>query len=355
MAHLEHYTKKERWAVVREASRDASLYKNYVDHERTDLNYAMVNTLSSIFGTPIVRDYKFYAGSELRDEVERGLRARVEQYQKETGCQVRKNSVVLSSWVVQCPEVLRGDVDNEKKFFEEVNGFMMKELGRKNVIATFVHYDETTPHCHVHTVPCGHNRKTGKPAIGSNAVYTREYLKDFHVRFNDHMEAAFGIKNLIVTEERVTSQRGNLSLVEFKKAKLTEEVEKLTEEVEDLEIRKKKGVTDVLALQDTQRDLKESTNALRARMDELEARNRELVIRNVELQNSVKNLEESEKNYKRIVKEAHEQYKEVTRKITDLWQRLFRYEKQANDVSKKRAYRNLRSEIEKDEDMDLEL
>lgn len=355
MAHLEHYTKKERWAVVREASRDASLYKNYVDHERTDLNYAMVNVFSNVFGRPVVRDYKFYAGSELRDEVERFLRARVEQYQKDTGCQVRKNSVVLSSWVVQCPEVLRGDVDNEKKFFEEVNGFMMKELGRENVIATFVHYDETTPHCHVHTVPCGHNRKTGKPAIGSNAVYTREYLKDFHVRFNDHMEAVFGIKNLIVTEERVTSQRGNLSLVEFKKAKLTEEVEKLTEEVEGLEICKKKASDDVLALQGTQRDLEQSTSSLRARMDELEARNRELVIRNAELQYSVNQLEESEQGYKRQLKELHAQYKEVTSKIADLWQRLFRYEKQTNDVMKKSSYRKLRSEIEKDEDVDLEL
>lgn len=352
MAHLEHYTKTERFAVIKEAVRDLKEYKNYVDPERTHLNYTIVN---SFYGVTLFEGVKPEHRADFRESIDKALKARVEQYQRWTGCQVRKNTVVLSSWVVQCPEVLRGDVDNEKKFFTEVNSFMRRELGEENVIATFVHYDETTPHCHVHTVPCGHNRKTGKPAIGSNAVYTREYLKDFHVRFNDHMEAAFGIKNLIVTEERVTSQRGNLSLVEFKKAKLTEEVEKLTEEVEELEICKKKGVTDVLALQDTQRDLEQSTNALRARMDELEARNRELVIRNAELQNSVKKLEEEKQGYERILKDMHKQYKEVTSKIADLWQRLFRYEKQTNDVSKKRAYRNLRSEIEKDEDVDLEL
>lgn len=353
MAHLEHYTKTERFAVIKEAVRDLKEYKNYVDPERTHLNYALVNTYANKRGGGVMV-YEDVTPDLVRS-VDRELKERVEEYQQETGCQVRKNSVVLSSWVVQCPEALRGNVENEKMFFHHVNTFMMKELGDKNVIATFVHYDETTPHCHVHTVPCGHNRKTGKPAIGSNAVYTREYLKDFHVRFNDHMEAAFGIKNLIVTEERVTSQRGNLSLVEFKKAKLTEEVEKLTEEVKELEICKKKGSDDVLALQDTQRDLEQSTSSLRARMDELEARNRELVVRNAELQYSVKQLEESEQGYKRQLKELHAQYKEVTSKIADLWQRLFRYEKQTNDVMKKSSYRKLRSEIEKDEDVDLEL
>lgn len=348
MAHLEHYTKTERFAVIKEAVRDLKEYKNYVDPDRTHLNYTIANLWDGV---------TLFEGANpgLREDIDKALKARVEEYKRWTGCQVRKNTVVLSSWVVQCPEVLRGDVDNEKKFFVEVNSFMRRELGERNVIATFVHYDETTPHCHVHTVPCGHNRKTGKPAIGSNAVYTREYLKDFHVRFNDHMEAAFGIKNLIVTEERVTSQRGNLSLVEFKKAKLTEEVEKLTEEVKELEICKKKGSDDVLALQDTQRDLEQSTSSLRARMDELEARNRELVVRNAELQYSVKQLEESEQGYKRQLKELHAQYKEVTSKIADLWQRLFRYEKQTNDVMKKSSYRKLRSEIEKDEDVDLEL
>lgn len=343
MAHVDHYTKTERVAIVKEASRDLKEYRNYVDPDRTHLNYTVMNGKDGkrIYGSDVSPKF-------VMSRVNFDLKGRVYDYQRETGCQVRKNSVTLSSWVVQCPEILRGDVEVEKRFFDEVNGFMMKELGKENVIAMFVHFDETTPHCHVHTVPCGHNRNTGKPAIGSNAVYTRQYLKDFHVRFNDHMESAFGIKNLIVTEERVTSQKGNLSLTEFKKAKLTEEVE-------NLEICKKKGVRDVLALQGTQRYLEQSTNALRAHMDELEARNRILTKRNMELQHTVKRLEEDKQSYERILKEAHAQYKEVTNKIADLWQRLFRYEKQTNDVIKKRAYRNLRSEIEKDEDVDLEL
>lgn len=423
MAHVDHYKKTERRAIVKEAVRDLKEYKNYVDPDRTHLNYALVNTYANVRGVGAIV-YENVTPDLVRS-VDRALKERVEEYQQETGCQVRKNSVVLSSWVVQCPEALRGNVENEKMFFDQVNTFMIKELGNKNVIATFVHYDETTPHCHVHTVPCGHNRNTGKPAIGSNAVYTREYLKDFHVRFNDHMEAVFGIKNLIVTEERVTSQKGNLSLTEFKKAKLKEEVAEMTKEIENIEIYKKKVVSEVLDLQTIQRDLTFNISRLRAHNDELEARNdelknknkeltnennkltvqkdwlvkesegrkelneewkketselvkqhaelsannkiltnendkltnenEELRIRNTVLNNAVKKLEESKQSYERIVKEAHEQYKDVTRKITDLLQRLFRYEKQANDISKKRAYRNLRSEIEKDEDMDLEL
>ena len=343
MAHLDHYTKAERVAIVKEASRDLKEYRNYVDPDRTHLNYTVMNSKDGkrIYGSDVSPKF-------VMSRVNFGLKGRVYDYQRETGCQVRKNSVTLSSWVVQCPEILRGDVEVEKRFFDEVNGFMMKELGKENVIAMFVHFDETTPHCHVHTVPCGHNRDTGKPAIGSNAVYTRGYLKDFHVRFNDHMEAVFGMKNLIVTPERVTSQKGNLSLTEFKKAKLTEEVE-------NLEICKKKGVRDVLALQDTQRDLEQSTNALRARMDELEARNQILTKRNIELQHTVKRLEEDKQGYERILKDMHKQYREVTQKIGQLWNRLLGYEERTNDINKKRLYRNLRNEIQRDEDVDLEL
>ena len=364
MAHLEHYTKTERFAVIKEAVRDLKEYKNYVDPDRTHLNYTIANLWDGV---------TLFEGANpgLREDIDKALKARVEEYKRWTGCQVRKNTVVLSSWVVQCPEVLRGDVDNEKKFFEEVNGFMMKELGRENVIATFVHYDETTPHCHVHTVPCGHNRKTGKPAIGSNAVYTREYLKDFHVRFNDHMEAVFGIKNLIVTEERVTSQRGNLSLVEFKKAKLTEEVEKLTEEVEHLEICKKKGVDDVLALQDTQRDLEQSTSSLRARMDELEVRNQTLTKENEELkaendgletryqekrQSFLEDLIRLKNERDQLQKENDELqdtvnylktvYNGLVQKAKTLSNKLNWWVKSSEDIETKRRSRELKREIE---------
>lgn len=369
MAHVDHYTKTERFAVIKEAVRDLKEYKNYVDPERTHLNYALVNTYANTrgVGAMVYEDVT----PDLVRSVDRALKERVEEYQQETGCQVRKNSVVLSSWVVQCPEALRGNVDDEKRFFNEVNGFMMKELGKENVIATFVHYDETTPHCHVHTVPCGHNRNTGKPAIGSNAVYTREYLKDFHVRFNDHMEAVFGIKNLIVTEERVTSQRGNLSLVEFKKAKLTEEVEKLTEEVEHLEICKKKGVDDVLALQDTQRDLEQSTSSLRARMDELEVRNQTLTKENEELkaendgletryqekrQSFLEDLIRLKNERDQLQKENNELqdtvnylktvYNGLVQKAKTLSNKLNWWVKSSEDIETKRRSRELKREIE---------
>lgn len=320
MAHVDHYTKTERVAIVKEASRDLKEYRNYVDPDRTHLNYTVMNG----------KDGKRIYGSDVSpyfvmSRVNFDLKARVYDYQRETGCQVRKNSVTLSSWVVQCPEILRGDVEVEKRFFDEVNGFMMKELGKENVIAMFVHFDETTPHCHVHTVPCGHNRNTGKPAIGSNAVYTRQYLKDFHVRFNDHMEAVFGIENLIVTPERVTSQKGNLSLTEFKKAKLTEEVE-------NLEICKKKGVRDVLALQDTQRYLEQSTNALRARMDELEACNKELEKENKELQDTVDFLKKL--------------YEDLVTKVKGLRDKLNWWVKSSEDIETKQRSRKLKGEIE---------
>ena len=340
MAHVDHYTKTERVAIVKEASRDLKEYRNYVDPERTHLNYTVMNNKDGkrVYGSDV--SPKFIMG-----RVNFELKGRVYDYQRETGCQVRKNSVTLSSWVVQCPEVLRGNVEVEERFFDEVNGFMMKELGKENVIAMFVHFDETTPHCHVHTVPCGHNRNTGKPAIGSNAVYTRQYLKDFHVRFNDHMEAVFGIKNLIVTPERVTSQKGNLSLTEFKKAKLTEEVE-------DLEICKKKGVRDVLALKDTQRELEQSTNALRAHMDELEARNKELTKKKDELQDTVNSLKTKQSDLVTKYNDLATMYNGLVAKVKGLRSKFNWWAKSSEDIETKRRSRELKREIE-DEFPDL--
>ncbi len=83
------------------------------------------------------------------------LKARVEGYQRDTGCQEKEHCCIGS---VGCNvPVLRGDADNREEIFAEVNSVYEKSgLGDLNVIATFVHYDETTPHCQrKHTVLCG--------------------------------------------------------------------------------------------------------------------------------------------------------------------------------------------------------
>ncbi len=91
--------------------------QNYVDPERTHLNYTIVN---SFYGVTLFEGVQPEHRADFRESIDKALKARVEGYQRDTGCQVRKNTVVLSSWVVQCPEVLRGDVDNEKKFLQRL-------------------------------------------------------------------------------------------------------------------------------------------------------------------------------------------------------------------------------------------
>lgn len=193
MAHVENYTRKDMKKIMREAYRemqDEDSYKNEVDGTRTHLNYTFRHKTAG--------------------EAMTALDVRVADIMQ--GRTVQKQTNVVSSWAVTCPQEILGDSEKERRFFELVYKKTQERYGEKNVIDGVVHYDETTPHMTLYIVPEAVSRKTGQRTVSSASLMTKKELREYQVMLDKACEAEFGMKNLILNGRT----KGGYTLEEMK-------------------------------------------------------------------------------------------------------------------------------------------
>ena len=79
----------------------------------------------------------------------------IKQRVKEVGARIKKDSVLLSSWVITAsPEWFKGmRPEHIQEYFRECYRFFAERYGEENIVGAVVHLDETTPHMHLNMVP----------------------------------------------------------------------------------------------------------------------------------------------------------------------------------------------------------
>lgn len=174
MAHMENYTKKDLGKLLREHERSLKKYENKVDLSRSNQNYGYGNLSTS--------------------EALQAFNRRVTSVMD--GKEVQASTNICSEWVISCPLELMGS-GREKSFFDECWKFAGDRYGQDNMIAGFVHMDETRPHMHMMLVPECTSRKTGKRTVSSASLMTRAELSGFHTDLDKHCERVFGQKKLV--------------------------------------------------------------------------------------------------------------------------------------------------------------
>ena len=193
MAHLEAYTRKQIGKISNETYRKherEEAYKNNVDLSKSHLNYSMRGLDRNEFLSRIdERCLEVMQGRKMQDQTK-----------------------VVGSWVFTCPEELRGNPDAEKKYFKTAMEFCEARYGSENVIDGVVHYDETSPHMTVYTVPVGKSRKTGLETVSKASVFTRTDLQQFHTDFEQVLKVTFGKAGLGLNGRT----KGNYTLEELK-------------------------------------------------------------------------------------------------------------------------------------------
>lgn len=182
MAHMENYTKKDLKKVLREHERSLQEYTNKVDLSRSDQNYG--------YGT--------LSASEAMQAVNRRVTTVM------NGKEVQTQTNICSEWVISCPLELVGG-GNEKSFFDECWKFAGDRYGQENMIAGFVHMDETRPHMHMMLVPETTSRKTGNRTVSSASLMTKAELSGFHTDLDKHCESVFGQKGLVKNGKTIAS------------------------------------------------------------------------------------------------------------------------------------------------------
>lgn len=171
----------------------------------------------------------------------------------------RKDLNVMTSIVITCPQELQGDPDKEDAFFRLAFTWCQHRYGRDNVLAGFIHRDETSPHMHVPVVPEKQNR------ISSKSLFTRGELSKMHTDFDRECEIAFGKKGLVKNGRT----KGGYTTKELKERTKREAALKAREEA--VEMREKAVSQREIALNASQRALESRERALEAAEAEYQA------------------------------------------------------------------------------------
>lgn len=167
---------------AREAEKRGYVREN-IDPERTALNYEV----GCDFRTPLAE--------QVRDRVS----SAVEEHERTAGKAVRKDANVMMDWVVTAPKDLKPS--DQRKFFNEVVGFIQERYGKENVPGGFVHMDEAAPHVHVPVVPV----LDGK--LVAAKVINRADLRTFHGDLGKRIDAALGYHVSIELDEKQQGEK----------------------------------------------------------------------------------------------------------------------------------------------------
>ena len=192
--HFERY-KKENGEYVKFGNQD-------IDTEKTRLNYNLAEDKNQL-------EFIKKRTSEIR-------------------CLNRKDVNVMASWVITLPESIKTQED-QRLFFEESYNFLEKKYGKENVISSYVHLDETTPHMHFAFIPVVRDKKRGDLKVSAKECITRNDLKQFHPQLEAHMKRVFGREIGILNEK---TKEGNKAIDELKRGTAQKELDSLKNDLQ---------------------------------------------------------------------------------------------------------------------------
>lgn len=114
----------------------------------------------------------------------------IRQRTSEVYCLNRSNVNVMCDWVVTAPKEVTPE--EQEKFFKESYDFLENRYGKENVISSYVHMDETTPHMHYSFIPITYDEDKERYKVSAKEVTTKSDLKSFHTDLDRRMTKAFG-------------------------------------------------------------------------------------------------------------------------------------------------------------------
>lgn len=185
--------------IQKEATRTATEYNNQV---KPGMNTGNVNLIQS-------NNWM----QDIQDEINRA------------GAKTRSNSVVALDAIYTASGEFFKDKSNEEKnqFFRDCLEFHQRKFG--HVISAVVHYDETTPHLHILSVPLTHDGRLSAREIVGN----RANLSKMQTEFFEQVGKGYGLERGIQMDgqekkKHITAQEWQLRQVKQEKAKELEEL-----------------------------------------------------------------------------------------------------------------------------------
>ena len=221
MAQIEKYHMMAAMAIIAHCERTCDTHRNSkIDPARTGHNYSL--------WPPDAPDQ--IAGRRAMPRLRNRLR--------EVSMLNRKDVNVLCDWCIHAGADVPPGYANLREFFEACVRFVSQMYGPENIIFSWVHLDEDTPHIHIGFVPIVHKhlklRKNASEAtkkayeealdagktmierVDADGLITRAHLQGWHRRFSDWMTAALGYDPGVYTGI-TEALGGNMTVKQLKK------------------------------------------------------------------------------------------------------------------------------------------
>jgi len=212
----------------------------------------------------------------------------VKQRTSEVRCLKRDDVNVMCSWVVTLPKdysliipggghaliSAEGHERARALFFERSYLFLADKYGEHNVISSFVHMDENTPHMHFAFVPIVKDKKRDDLKVSAKEAVGLQELKTFHNELGDFLDS-FGDWKFHVLNE--ATKNGNRQIDELKRDVQSAKKNAVKEISEiDLEIQKAKKQLDIetQVLEKQKQDAQMETQtyiSLKAKIDDVDS------------------------------------------------------------------------------------
>lgn len=260
----------------------------------------------------------------------------------EVKCLKRKDVNVFCSWAVTKPKDLPQDL--EEKFFKETYKFLENRYKKENVVSSYVHMDEVTPHMHFAFIPIALDKKKNIEKVSAKEVITKRDLQTFHTDLEKHLEKELGYKINILNE---ATKEGNKEIIDLKKETLAEQYKRLDSASKTIS----KGSNDIKGLSDKLRKIspeKTFTGKLKLTNEEysilisLANQGGKKIKENIVLQSNVNALKrkieelEHEQNRKTMYEEINrikfKDYDKIKRENKELKQSFERVEQAINNL-----------------------
>lgn len=204
---IEKRKRQDVSGIQRENNRTAAEYNNQVNRERSGLNLQLIQSDNWM--------------QDIKAEIERA------------GARTRSNSVIaLDTLYTASPTFFEGKTQKQTEdFFRDCLQFHQRQFG--HIISAVIHYDETTPHLHVVSVPLtADGRLSAREIVGNKQNLSR--LQD---EFFEQVGRGYGLERGTRSDgqekrKHISAQEKRMQELEQQVSDLSERVERLTEQTE---------------------------------------------------------------------------------------------------------------------------
>lgn len=229
---IEKRKRQDISGIQKENNRTAAEYNNRVNREQSELNLPLIQS----------------------DNWTQDIRAEIER----AGARTRSNSVIaLDTLYTASPTFFEGKTQKQTEdFFRDCLQFHQRQFG--HIISAVIHYDETTPHLHVVSVPLtADGRLSARDVIGNKAKMSKTQDSFF-----EQVGRGYGLER--GTRSDGQEKRKHISAQEHELREIKQAIAKGKEELEAIEHSEKTARTRAQTARRTATELQKEVEQLQA-------------------------------------------------------------------------------------------